>query len=366
LSVSKSLLTFQFDEQEFLECYWQRHPLLIKGALPNWQSPLSPEELGGLALEDDADSRLISKSKNGWALKQGPLIPTDFQRSDDWTLLVNGVDSWVPEVASLKQCLRFLPQWRFDDIMVSYAVTEGGVGPHFDRYDVFLVQGTGRRKWRLGEWCDDDTPRIKHEDLNLLQNFETSQEYVLEAGDVLYVPPGMAHWGIAETPCMTYSLGFRAPAIAALLARWTDKTLEGLDPELLLEDRASVTKPPRPGEITSAHWDNAREAIQNSMAALDDGTWLGEVVTENGECAPPPHEHARALCLHTGARLAWQAIDDQCCVYANGEMLRVPMASQTVLERLCSDETLTPEELASVHPELLSFLSMSGALVSLD
>ncbi|MDA7586129.1 cupin domain-containing protein, partial [Luminiphilus sp.] len=131
--MSKSLLTFQFDEQEFLECYWQRHPLLIKGALPNWQSPLSPEELGGLALEDDADSRLISKSKNGWALKQGPLIPTDFQRSDDWTLLVNGVDSWVPEVASLKQCLRFLPQWRFDDIMVSYAVTEGGVGPHFDR-----------------------------------------------------------------------------------------------------------------------------------------------------------------------------------------------------------------------------------------
>ena len=362
----ESLLTFEFDEQAFLAFYWQRRPLLIKGALPNWRSPLTPEELAGLALEEEADSRLIGKSNSGWALKRGPLSPPDFQRTDDWTLLVNGVDQWVPEVAALKQCLRFLPQWRFDDVMVSYAVTEGGVGPHFDRYDVFLVQGSGRRKWCLGEWCDDDTPRIEHDDLNLLQNFETSEEYVLEAGDVLYVPPGMAHWGVAETPCMTYSLGFRAPAIAALLARWTDKALERIDPDLLLEDRASVAKPPRPGEITAAHWDNARNAIKNTLEALDDGSWLGELVTEHGECAPPPHQQANALCLHTGARVAWQALGDQCNVYANGELLLIPGSAHPILERLCSGDTLTPHELNAAHPELLGFLSMSGALVSLD
>jgi len=117
LSVPESLLTFEFDEQAFLASYWQRRPLLIKGALPNWRSPITPEELAGLALEEEADSRLIGKSNSGWALKRGPLSPLDFQRTDDWTLLVNGVDQWVPEVAALKQCLRFLPQWRFDDVM---------------------------------------------------------------------------------------------------------------------------------------------------------------------------------------------------------------------------------------------------------
>ncbi|MBT6332302.1 MAG: cupin domain-containing protein [Halieaceae bacterium] len=364
--MSESLLTFQFDEKVFLDCYWQRRPLLIKAALPNWQSPLSPEELGGLAFEEDADSRLISKSKNGWMLKQGPLVSEDFQRSDDWTLLVNGVDHWVPEVAALRQCLRFLPQWRFDDVMVSYAVADGGVGPHFDRYDVFLVQGTGRRKWRLGGWCDENTPRIKHEGLNLLQNFETSEEYLLEAGDVLYVPPGLAHWGVADTPCMTYSLGFRAPTVAALLARWADKTLESVDPELLLEDRASVTNPPRPGEITLAHWNNAREAIRNSMEALDDGSWLGEVVTEHGECAPPPSKHATALRLHAGARVSWQALSNECSVYANGEALRIPLSSLPILERLCSGDTVSPHELTSAHPDFLNFLAMSGVLVGLE
>ena len=361
--MSEPLLTFQFDEKAFLEYYWQRRPLLMKAALPSWQSPLTPEELAGLALEDDADSRMIGKSKSGWALKRGPLNTTDFQRSDDWTLLVNGVDQWVPEVAALKECLRFLPQWRFDDVMVSYAVANGGVGPHFDRYDVFLVQGTGRRKWRLGDWCDETTPRINHEDLNLLQNFDTSEEYVLEAGDVLYVPPGLAHWGIAETPCMTYSLGFRAPAIATLLARWTDKALERIDPDLLLEDRASVVETPAPGEITHAHWNNAREAIENTLSALDDGSWLGEIVTEHGECAPPPREDAKALCLHTGARVAWHAIEGQCCVYANGEMLSVPSSAQPILERICSGDRITPAEIQSVDSEFLSFLAMSGVLV---
>jgi 50S ribosomal protein L16 3-hydroxylase len=197
-----------------------------------------------------------------------------------------------------------------------------------------------------------------------LQNFDTSQEYVLEAGDVLYVPPGLAHWGIAETPCMTYSLGFRAPTVAALLARWTDKVLERLDPNLLLEDRASVVYPPAPGEITNAHWDNAREAIQNTLNALDDGSWLGEIVTEHGECAPPPPEGAGTLCLHTGARVAWHAIDGQCCVYANGEMLCVPSSAQPILERICGGDRLTPVEMHSVDPEFLNFLAMSGVLVA--
>ena len=183
---------------------------------------------------------------------------------------------------------------------------------------------------------------------------------------MLYVPPGMAHWGIAETPCMTYSLGFRSPPIAALLARWTDKALERIDPNLLLEDRASVAKRPRPGEITAAHWDNARNAIKNTLEALDDGSWLGEVVTEHGECAPPPKQQANALGLHTGARVAWQTLDGQCYVYANGELLLIPAASHPILERLCAGDTLCPHELNTAHPELLSFLSMSGALVSLD
>ena len=355
-------LTFEFDQQSFLRDVWQQQPMLIKNALPEWRSPLTPEELAGLSLEETADSRLIGLSDDVWQLREGPFEPHHFDRSDAWTLLVNGVDQWVPAVAQLKQCLSFLPGWRFDDIMVSYAVAGGGVGPHFDRYDVFLLQGTGSRLWRLGDWCDESTPRIDHDDLNLLERFDTSVEYLLEPGDVLYVPPGLAHWGIAETDCLTYSLGFRAPRVTDLMARWVDSALERIDSDLLLEDRSSVRSPPRPGEITQEHHDNARQAVINALTALDDGAWLGQLVTDSGDHSEPLRPSAEEVQLYPGARLAWDAVGDGCRVFANGELYLSHGAVQPFIEQLCGQSSVDYAALKASDAELCDFLVENGVL----
>jgi len=206
----------------FLAEYWQRKPLLIRQALSGFTSPIEADELAGLALEEDIESRLIIESKASpyWSLQCGPFASKDFQNlpPSHWTLLVQAVDQWVPEVHELLRHFDFLPQWRVDDIMLSYAADQGSVGPHFDQYDVFLLQGEGQRRWRLGQYCDANTPLLKGPELRIVDNFEQSEEWLLEPGDMLYLPPGLAHWGIAEGACMTYSIGFRAPSATELLS----------------------------------------------------------------------------------------------------------------------------------------------------
>ncbi|MEM7080080.1 MAG: cupin domain-containing protein [Pseudomonadota bacterium] len=203
----------------FLSDYWQQQPLLIRDAAPNWHSPLTPEELAGLALEEEVESRLITHKNNQWALRHGPFVEADFtgMPPQDWTLLVQAVDLWVDEVAQLKARVDFLPAWRLDDIMVSFATTGGGVGPHFDHYDVFLLQVEGEREWQLGERCDVDEQLREDGDLHLLDRFEASAKYVLRPGDALYLPPRYAHWGTALTDGLTYSIGFRAPTLSEML-----------------------------------------------------------------------------------------------------------------------------------------------------
>ncbi len=205
---------------EFLAEYWQKKPLLIKNAISNFQGLLSPEELAGLACEDDVQSRIVEYIKGKWHASQGPFEDDDFARlpqkpsaQNNWTLLVQSVNHYLPEAAELLQQFDFIPHARLDDLMVSYAPDGGGVGPHFDSYDVFLLQGQGRRLWRISE--QTDLSLIEGAPLRILQNFDTAQEWLLEAGDMLYLPPHLAHWGIAvsegKTDCMTYSIGFRAP-----------------------------------------------------------------------------------------------------------------------------------------------------------
>lgn len=205
---------------EFLAEYWQKKPLLIKNAISDFQGLLSPEELAGLACEDDVQSRIVEYIKGKWHASHGPFDDDDFARlpqkpsaQHNWTLLVQSVNHYLPEAAALLQQFDFIPHARLDDLMVSYAPDGGGVGPHFDSYDVFLLQGQGRRLWRISE--QTDLSLIEGAPLRILQNFDTAQEWLLEAGDMLYLPPHLAHWGIAvsegKTDCMTYSIGFRAP-----------------------------------------------------------------------------------------------------------------------------------------------------------
>ena len=221
-----------FDTATFLRDYWQQRPLLIRNPWNGWHNPLSPDELAGLACEESVEARLISQSGAALEAEHGPFPEERFARLGEqgWSLLVQAVDHHVPEVAELIAPFRFIPDWRIDDVMVSLASDGGGVGPHFDHYDVFLIQGLGRRRWQVGQLCDDATPLLPHDDLRLLADFRATEEWLLEPGDILYVPPRIAHNGVAVgTDCMTYSVGFRAPSRTELIGGWCDEVVAGLE-----------------------------------------------------------------------------------------------------------------------------------------
>jgi len=209
------------DAQAFLADYWQQKPLLIRGATTKYGDILTPDELAGLACEQEIESRLIvQEEKDLWSLEHGPIEESRFSDlpEKNWTLLVQSLDHWLPEVRDVLDEFAFLPSWRLDDVMISYAVSGGSVGPHFDYYDVFLLQSSGRRKWKLGQPCDENTPLVEGQSLRILEKFDQVEEFDLEAGDMLYIPAGVSHWGIGlDDECMTWSIGFRAPSAAELL-----------------------------------------------------------------------------------------------------------------------------------------------------
>jgi len=356
--------------EQFLAEYWQRQPLLCPQALPHFQSPITAEELAGLAMEPDIDSRIIWQDSGVWHQQAGPFAEHAFRGEMPWTLLVQGVDRCHSGVSMLRNTLPPLPRWRFDDVMVSFATDRAGIGPHFDRYDVFLLQGSGRREWRIGPYCDDETPQLQENGLSLIPPFEPVKTYVLQPGDVLYVPPGVAHWGVALGEAITYSLGFRAPSIGDLMARRTDAALELISTVSLLDDGASLHRPSRPGEITNGHIANARDAINNALDALDSGRWFGEVITEGG--GEPDCSHLQAALqgdqvrLHPAASIAWREREDAIDVFINGGHFEVPLTSLEHLTVLCSGNWLQRRELAETTEKLFEVLCETGALTDED
>jgi len=273
----------------FLREIWQKKPLLIRNAFihsenAQWENPLTPEELAGLACEEDIESRLITYSKktDDWKLEHGPFPEKRFSKvpKSHWTLLVQAVDQWVPEVAALIEPFRFLPDWRIDDVMVSYAATGGGVGPHFDQYDVFLIQGLGRRRWQVGPICDKDCKLRDNKQLRLLAEFNATEEWILEPGDMLYLPPRFAHDGVAlDDECMTYSVGFRAPGRAELISHWADHVLEAVSDDDRFED-VERTPARNPGEITAVALDELRRlALEKLTDAHAFRLWFGTYTT---------------------------------------------------------------------------------------
>ena len=341
----------KLDRAAFLAEYWQRKPLLIKNTAAGFTPALSSDELAGLALEDEVESRLIEQHGNTWRLQHGPFGEADFTRAYPWTLLVQAVDHYVPEVAELQRLFDFIPRWRMDDVMVSYAVDGGSVGPHYDNYDVFLMQGEGQRLWRLGQHCDSTSALLPHDELRILSAFETDQEYLLGPGDVLYVPPGIAHWGIAQGECTTFSIGFRAPALNDMLSRWTDQLLLQMDGEQFYSDtgRAPAT---RPGEIDA---NDIKEALAQLRRALDQNVssqWFGELITEPRYDIEPDQDDiadaqnllrngAQAVSLSPTTKLAWQQNDAGIIVFANGESVESTKSVLPGLLVLCDRQYLT-------------------------
>ncbi len=225
---------------EFLKNYWHKKPLLIKNAIPSFNGLLTPEELAGLACEDEVQSRIVEEIKGKWHSSHGPFNEDDFANLPEtpnpkhrWTLLVQSVNHHLPEASELLSRFNFIPHARLDDLMVSYAPDGGGVGPHFDSYDVFLLQGQGKRLWRISD--QTDLTLVEGAPLRILKSFDTTQEWLVEAGDLLYLPPHLAHWGIAvsdgDVDCMTYSIGFRAPKVQELATEFLGYMQDTLNKE---------------------------------------------------------------------------------------------------------------------------------------
>lgn len=371
------------DAAAFMRDHWQKQPLLLRQAWDAWVDPLAADELAGLACDERVEARLVMHASDGWAVEQGPFPEDRFAKlsPEPWTLLVNAVDHHVPEVAELLQPFRFIPDWRVDDVMVSYATDGGGVGPHFDQYDVFLIQGSGRRRWQIGGVCDAGTMLLPHDELRLLADFEPEEEWILEAGDILYLPPGVAHNGTAiGDDCMTYSVGFRAPARSELIAHWCDHVLAELqeddryaDPGLGLQGN--------PGEITPEAISRLHAmALEKLQDRAEFGRWFGEYSSvpkyPDDDWSPSVPllasdvETALAagaeLCRNPASRFSFiRREGGEVLLFADGASFACAGAAAELAEQICRTDQLslgTSAEVTQPETDLVVALCNQGSL----
>lgn len=354
----------------FLRDYWQKKPLLIRQAFPHLPPLLDPQQLFELACDPDAQARLITQQRGQWEMDNGPFAPQDFSRSrkTPWTVLVQGVNHYLPQAAELLQHFNFIPHSRLDDLMVSYAPKGGGVGPHFDSYDVFLLQGTGHRRWQIS--AQRDRTLVDGAPLKILCNFKPAQEWVLAPGDMLYLPPHYAHNGVAEDDCMTYSIGFRAPSYQELAGQFLVHLQDNLCMEGMYADPQLKTQR-HPSEISTAMLQQVGEAIHKIRWSQRDITdFLGRYLSEPKPhifFEPPAPALSRARFLQA-ARARGIALDLQtqmlCCsgtIFMNGEAHAVDAASYRVLREFADARHLnTTDELPQPALDLLYHWYLDG------
>ena len=271
--------------ETFLNEYWQKKPLLVRNAFPDFQPPIEPDDMAGLSLEEDVESRLILEDgpNHKWHLETGPFTESTFENlpEEKWTLLVQAVDQWVPEMADLLRHFTFLPSWRLDDIMASFAVKGGSVGPHYDQYDVFLIQALGQRHWQIGPKANEHSSTLDETPLSILAEMEITEEWTVNPGDLLYIPPNYAHNGVAINDCMTFSVGFRAPSHSEILQGFTDFVSSRLSEFDRYSDQGIENRAVHPALIQNSDIDHLKTVLLNELTNEKLGAWLAEQMTES-------------------------------------------------------------------------------------
>jgi len=340
----------------FMAKYWQKKPLVIRAAVPGMQPLLTREALFAMAADEAVESRLIERKKDAWSFDHGPITKTPPLKRPDWTLLVQGVDLHHDGVHDLLQQFRFVPDARLDDLMISYATQGGGVGPHFDSYDVFLLQASGRRRWRIGPQKDlslrDDVP------LKILANFTPTQEFDLEPGDMLYLPPRYAHDGVAlDNDCQTYSIGFRAPSTEELARELMHRVADEIEDERLYADRGQLATA-QPAAIPAELQSFAQQAVAK---VLQDNTLmqqiLGEYLTEPKanvwfdtlEKTGKTAKSFKAVRLDRRSRMMYDAKH----VYLNGDSWKVAGADAKLLRKLADARRLDAIDMKAASAALV-------------
>lgn len=350
---------------QFMKRHWQKKPLLVRQAMPGVQPPVDRATVLAMAGRDDVESRLIVNdvsgkagrkmaNPGGWSLRRGPMARRSLPplTQPRWTLLIQSLDLHVPAAHELLRPFRFIPDARLDDLMISFATDGGGVGPHYDAYDVFLLQVHGRRRWRIGKL--DDATLVDGLPLKILARFEPEEEWVLEPGDMLYLPPMWAHDGIADGECMTCSVGFRVPDRAGLSSELLLRLADGVDDDAkqLYRDpgQAATATPARVPADLQAFARDAIDRLMRDPSSLD--TALGEILTE-----PKPtvwFEAGEPLPPGVGLRLSpkTRMLYDDRSVYVNGESWRASAHQGRLLRRLADDRQLSARDVGQASADL--------------
>ncbi|WP_287603349.1 cupin domain-containing protein [Thiothrix sp.] len=338
----------------FLRDYWQKKPLLIRNAIPDFESPITPDELAGLACETDTARIVIEKGgKHAWEVRHGAFDDADFTNLPEthWTLLVNDTDQHLAELKAVMEPFRFIPDWRIDDLMISFAVEGGSVGPHVDEYDVFLIQAQGQRRWQITTQPAKPDNFLAGLDLRIMRDFEAEQEWVVNPGDMLYLPPNVPHYGVALNECMTYSVGFRAPSQAEMLENLVENLLE--DPRLKQRFNDSEREcQAHPGELTAGDMerliDFVVDALPQDTQALQ--LWLGKYLSQpkvdnNDTIEPSCLSKAELIKLINrratfekppSIRFLYFINDDEICLFANGALHRAAAEQLQFIQYLCN------------------------------
>ncbi|MES1964905.1 cupin domain-containing protein [Psychrobacter sp. AH5] len=365
--------------EQFLNDYWQKKPLLIKQGLPQLIGMFEPEDMLGLALEEDAAARLLTQAatkpidKPQWQIKKSPLSESDFDNlPPQWTVLVQNLEQWSPKLGQLWQAFDFIPQWQRDDIMVSYAPKGGSVGKHYDDYDVFLAQGYGSRRWQLGKFCDENTEFVADEPIRIFDDMgEIIFEEILQAGDVLYVPPKLSHFGVAQDDCLTFSFGCRRPNLMQIIDSIADVATNDSQlfiPMLLLQTLQAS------GELQA----DSIQAIKEQLLQMLQSTRgddiirqaVSEVVSKRQYDALVPEESLNTdelmQALEEGAtlqadysnRLLYTQTDAGDRLYANGQRLDgLEDTAVALLKRLADGELLSANDVIAIDAdELMEWL----------
>lgn len=355
---------------DFMQRYWQKRPVLLKRGFKNFVDPLSPDELAGLAMENEVDSRLVSHHDGKWQVSHGPFESFDHLGENNWSLLVQAVDHWHEASAALMQPFRHLPDWRTDDLMISFSVPGGGVGPHFDQYDVFIIQGIGRRRWRVGEKVALKQ-HCPHPDLLQVEPFEAIIDEEVEPGDILYIPPGFPHEGYSLENAVSYSVGFRAPNGRELLSGFADYVLSHELGSYRFSD-PDVPSRENSAEILPQELESMRGMILDIVNQPEHfSQWFGEFISQSRhelDIAPPepPYQPDEIYdALQQGDRLkrlgGLRVLSIGNTLFINGEQVTSP--HREALTTLAREQALGVEELGAVLDDP-AFLAQLAGLVN--
>jgi len=353
--------------ENFLKQYWQKKPLVIKQAFANFKSPVTPDELAGLACEEDVNSRIVIE-KDGdhpWQAIFGPMDEEIFSRLPEthWTLLVNDAEKHLPELAWICDQFRFIPEWRFDDLMISYAPEGGSVGPHMDLYDVFILQAKGHRRWMINTLPVSEDNQVEGTNLRVQKEFKIEQEWLLEPGDMIYIPPGVSHHGVATDDCMSFSIGFRANSHADMVNDFIACITQNLPVEDTYQDSGLKTQT-HSNEITQDAIERVIEIFKHYLKPEHPELikWFGRYSSDTKtDIAGEPEQTVntinelenllsnKKLLRHPASRFAFSRLDDRALLFIDGIDYST---SIEFAESLCSNRELNLHALLDLSDQV--------------